>query len=151
MISFKTFEEQLVKIQTADRQLHDAITQSFEKNPFLSEQDSSAFPAEWVYKITEDHLRTLFLAVNEKSLLKPVIQDWDRAVKNYEEKVEELRKAGMDMFIQKPDKKLCEQLVVDNEIEYYYGEQGFGGEVEHNHQKYNLANPEHLYNYLKAL
>ena len=67
MISEKTFCERLEVIKAADKQLKDSIESYFEKNnPFIETQEAIAFPAEWIYKLTENHLKTLFAAVNEK-------------------------------------------------------------------------------------
>lgn len=154
MISKELFCERLLAIQAADKKLHEAIEAVFEKNPFLDSRESSAFPAEWVYNITEDHLKTLFIAVNDKIAASKVIKDWDKAIKDYEEKVEELRKAGIDAFskgVYRPDETDCERTVLQAEVDYYYAESGFGGEVEMDGRKFNLNNPEHLYEYLKLL
>lgn len=153
MINEKIFCERLEVIKAADKQLKDSIESYFEKNnPFIETQEAIAFPAEWIYKLTENHLKTLFAAVNERIVDKMVIEDWDKAVADYEAKVEELRKAGLDFFnVPKPEKYLTETSIVDNEINYYYGESSFGGEVTKDNITYNLEDPSQLYNYIKSL
>ncbi len=153
MISEKTFCERLEVIKAADKQLKDSIESYFEKNnPFIETQEAIAFPAEWIYKLTENHLKTLFAAVNEKIVNKMVIEDWEKAQAEYDAKIEELRKAGMDCFgVPKPERYLTETSIVDDEISYYYAENDFGGEVTKDNITYNLAIPSQLYNYIKDL
>lgn len=119
-ISKETFCERIEIVKTADKKLKDAIETTFEKNPFLDSKESSTFPAEWIYNITEEHLKTLFLAVNDKLDTVKVAEDQDKTL-------------------------------LDAEVDYYYGEWNFAGQVEQNNKEYFLEKPEDLYEYLKTL
>ena len=146
------FRQRIEAIKEADKKLKEAIEETFEKNVFLSPQDSSAFPAEWVYKITEEHLKTLFLAVMDIDVAySPVIKDWDKAMEDYERAVEAIKEAGLDTIVCKPDERDCERIVLDAEVDYYYSECNFGGMVEKDGLSYNLEDPEALYEYLIKL
>ena len=146
------FRQRIEVIKEYDKKLKDAVEQTFEKNVFLSPEDSSAFPAEWVYKITEEHLKSLFLSVMDEDVaFSPVIKDWDKALEEYETKVEELRKAGMEVFICRPDERDCERTVLEAEVDYYYSECNFGGLIERENESYDLSDPEALYMYLIKL
>lgn len=145
------FRQRIEVIKENDRKLKEAIDQSFEKNPFISAQDSTAMPAEWVYHITEEHLKTLFLAVMDTDkAYSHVIEDWDKALEDYENLLKKLQDAGMDTFVYKPDERDCDRFVIDAEVDYYYAENNFGGEVEKDGRSYNLEDPEDLYEYLNT-
>lgn len=146
----ETFCERIEIIKAADKKLKDAIETVFEKNPFLDSKESSAFPAEWIYNITEEHLKTLFLAVNDKLDTVKVAENQDETCKEFEAKMEELRKldAVFANCSWKPNK---DKTLLDAEVDYYYSEWNFAGQVEQNNKEYFLEKPEDLYEYLKTL
>lgn len=149
-ISKKTFCERIEIIKAADKKLKDAIETVFEKNPFLDSKESSAFPAEWIYNITEEHLKTLFLAVNDKLDTAKVAENQDETCKEFEAKMEELRKLDA-VFANRSWKPNKDKTLLDAEVDYYYGEWNFAGQVEQNNKEYFLEKPEDLYEYLKTL
>lgn len=143
-ISKETFCKRIEIIKAADKKLKDAIETVFEKNPFLDSKESSAFPAEWIYNITEEHLRTLFLAVNDKLDTVKVAEN------QFEAKMEELRKLDT-VFANCSWKPSKDKTLLDAEVDYYYSEWNFAGQVEQNNKEYFLEKPEDLYEYLKNL
>lgn len=149
-ISKETFCERIEIIKAADKKLKDAIETVFEKNPFLDSKESSAFPAEWIYNTTEEHLKTLFLAVNDKLDTVKVAENQDETCKESEAKMEELRKLDT-VFANCSWKPNKDKTLLDAEVDYYYSEWNFAGQVEQNNKEYFLEKPEDLYEYLKTL
>lgn len=143
-ISFEAFKERLQEIKNKDTQLHDSIRIMVETNPFV--EDGQGIGKDWVYELITEHLYTLFIAVNEEAAIKPLIDDMDKAIKEYEEN----KKKNSKLFYADP-RESQDSYKLRDLLDYFYYESDWGGEITVDEKEYNLSVPKDLYDYILSL
>lgn len=143
MITKETFKNRLGLIKEQFDLMEKNHSVMTEQNPFV--EDGSGVPPSWLVQPYLDHLKTLFAAVNEEALYKPLIPE--NATDEELEKIAD----SIGITLEHYKKENQDKYVLENLVEYYVWEGAWGGLISVDGKDYHLENPDELYDYIKTL